>query len=83
MESKEIDALVGLFNTGHAIESGVAQADAADAYARLMKVHRKVNANADSDVFKRYELMLAECQKRGVRFLPAQVMRPIFRAAGL
>lgn len=36
-----------------------------------------------SKVFKRYELTLAECQKRGVRFLPAQVMRPIFQAAGV
>lgn len=30
---------------------------------------------------KRNYLTRAECQKRDVRFLPAQVMRPIFRAA--
>jgi hypothetical protein len=35
------------------------------------------------DWAKRNDLTRAECQKRDVRFLPAQVMRPIFRAAGV
>ena len=50
---------------------------------RTMRVCRKGNFNADPKVFKRYELTLAECKKRGVRFLPKQVLRPIFEAAGL
>jgi hypothetical protein len=32
---------------------------------------------------KRRELMKAECERRGVRFLPAQVMREIYERNGL
>ncbi len=54
-----------------------------DYYQKTFKVGRKVNSNADPKVFKRYELTIAECKRRGVRFLPAQVLRPIFQAADL
>lgn len=50
---------------------------------KAMKAHRKANSNADPRVFERYTLTRAECLKRGVRFLPAQVMRPVLLAAGL
>lgn len=50
---------------------------------KMMKESRKVNSNADPKVFQRYELAVAECKKRGVRFLPVQVLRPLYRAAGL
>lgn len=54
-----------------------------DYVQRTMKESRKVNAKANPAVFRRYEMTFAECKKRGVRFLPLQVMRPIFLAAGL
>ncbi|WP_143188291.1 hypothetical protein [Burkholderia ubonensis] len=47
------------------------------------RIGRKTNTAADPKNFKRYALMAEEAKKRGVRFLPAQVMRPIFQAAGL
>lgn len=50
---------------------------------KTMKAHRKANSNADPKVFERHNLTQAECLKRGVRFLPAQVMRPLFQAAGV
>jgi len=31
----------------------------------------------------RGELVVAECKQRGLRFLPLQVMRPIYAAAGV
>ena len=52
-------------------------------FARRMKRHRKVNMNAGLTSFARYQLTVVECAKRGVRFLPAQVMRPIFSASNL
>lgn len=51
--------------------------------SKMFRESRKVNASANPNTFKRYELTLVECKKRGVRFLPAQVMRPIFQSAGL
>jgi hypothetical protein len=73
-----------ILNSGHAGTTlSVAQADVAGVFARMLKAHRKVNANADPKEFKRYEMTLAECKKRGVRFLPVQAMRPAFQAAGL
>ncbi len=46
----------------------------------MMRINRKVNADADSKDFDRYILSLAECKKRGVKFLPRQVMKKIFHA---
>lgn len=54
-----------------------------DRATTVLRWGRKSNYNADPNAFKRYELTLSECRNRGVRFLPAQVMRPIFHAAGL
>jgi hypothetical protein len=42
-----------------------------------------VNQAGVPEAFMRYKLTQDECQKRGVRFLPAQVMRPILQAAGI
>jgi hypothetical protein len=47
------------------------------------KSHRKENVNDDGNGFKRFELFIAECKRRGVRFLPRQVMHPIYKTAGL
>lgn len=50
---------------------------------RVVLEGRKVNSKADSAQFERYQLTLSECKRRGVRFLPRQVMNQIFRKAGL
>jgi hypothetical protein len=42
-----------------------------------------VNQAVVVELYERLHLTQAECQKRAVRFLPAQVMRPIFQAAGM
>lgn len=49
----------------------------------LLRVARKANSAADPKRINRHELVTAEARKRGVRFLPLQVMRPIFQAADL
>jgi hypothetical protein len=45
---------------------------------------KKANAGAEAQRSDRRQQLLAEqCAKRGVRFLPAQVMRPIYEREGL
>ena len=45
----------------------------------LLRVGRKQNSAADPKSIMRHEMVAAESRKRGVRFLPLQVLRPIFR----
>tara|TARA_Y100001972_G_scaffold115322_1_gene151886 strand:- start:3089 stop:3268 length:180 start_codon:yes stop_codon:yes gene_type:complete len=47
----------------------------------LMREGRKYGT--DDTGWRRHQLTLAECKKRGVKFLPRQVMGPIFKKAGL
>ncbi|MBX3755195.1 hypothetical protein [Ralstonia pickettii] len=49
----------------------------------LLRVGRKQNSAADPKSIMRHEMAAAESRKRGVRFLPLQVLRPIFQAADL
>jgi hypothetical protein len=45
---------------------------------------KKVNAGTEAQRSDRRQQLFAEqCAKRGVRFLPAQVMRPIYEREGL
>lgn len=75
---------MNIYSTGHANWASVNQAQLSpEVFNRLAKISRKINSNADPKVFQRYELMRSECAKRGVRFLPNQVLRPIYLAAGL
>lgn len=83
MELKIDESLMSVWNTGHpGTTLSIAQFGMTE-FARVMKDHRKVNLNADPKNFARYQLTAAECAKRGVRFLPVQVMRPIFAASNL
>lgn len=77
------EALNDVVNTGHSGSIYSAnQAGVSDAFIKI-KTHSKTNSAADPNVVERYRLTRDECERRGVRFLPAQVMRPILRAAGL
>lgn len=42
-----------------------------------------LDRTANSSAYQRFELWSAECSRRGVRFLPTQVMRKIYLDAGL
>ena len=48
----------------------------------LLKVCRKVGPSDDRGC-RRYMMELDERQRRGVRFLPSQVLRPLYAQAGL
>ena len=52
------------------------------AVSRAARESRKSNDGVDPHVWSRYVLYRDECHKRDVRFLPLQVMRPIYSAAG-
>ena len=42
-------------------------------------LEKKVNAGLEAQrSHRRHQLFTEQCAKRGVRFLPAQVMRPIY-----
>lgn len=56
-------------------------ADSVKAMQSLMRESRKWGSN-DSG-WKKHQLTVEECKKRGVKFLPRQVMKPIFKQAGL
>lgn len=50
----------------------------------LHRRHRKVNDTpAAETAHRRRELARTECQRRGVRFLPAQCLRAALQGAGL
>lgn len=72
-----------IYTTGHPNWVSTNAAGVPDAFDRIARVGSKWNANEDPKVFKRHQLADAECKRRGVRFLPFQVMRPIIKAAGL
>lgn len=83
MEHKMDEDLMSVWKTGHpGTTLSIAQFGITE-FARFMQSHRKVNSNAGPKNFARYQLTMVECAKRGVRFLPAQVMRPIFAASNL
>lgn len=56
---------------------------AEDHIAELMRRHRKVNDSPlAAKLWRRREIALVECARRGVRFLPAQCLRPVFEREG-
>lgn len=52
--------------------------------ADLGRLHRKVNATPEAArSYARYRIMQEECARRGLRFLPKQVLRPLYARDGL
>ncbi|MDW5418114.1 hypothetical protein R6242_16225 [Iodobacter sp. CM08] len=97
MAAQVCDSLGGEIDLKNVDEVKLAANSLADVIRKLKKLtekpgNRKMTVDGKADLaqselmqrmIKRGELVRSECKRRGARFLPIQVMRPIYQNAGI